>query len=206
MRNKMKVILTILILLFFVEAFSQNKENDSIYFKYNENYILFYENFKNLNYKEFERRVLQNISKTKTEGYFILKKTDTLYNLNPKQIFDLKEYVENRAFYYSGTYNKTINKDLLKEKIFNKYKVFIVKNNTFITIRQHPFENFYNSYYPIKYEDKNKYPTQLKDTLYLKYNKKYLIEKIHPYENYTYYYFKNSGNNGSFFLKQKIFH
>lgn len=45
--------------------------------------------------------------------------------------------------------------------------------------------------------------TYIRDTIFIKYDKKFLIKKIHPYKNYTYYYFKNSGNNGSFFLKEK---
>lgn len=202
MHNKTKFIF-IIVFFFTYGAYMQSEKKDSIYFQYDKNYILFYENLDFSNYKIFESNVIKNISKTGTEGYFLFKAIDTLYDLKPKQIFDLKDYVEKREFYYAGEHSQTVNKDFLKEKIFNKYKVFIVNNDSFITIRQHPFENFYNSYYPIKYHDKNKYPKPLKDTLFIKYDKKYLIRKVHPNEGYTYYYFKLSrGTDDVFFFAE----
>lgn len=200
MHNKTNFIF-IAVFFFFYGAYAQNKIKDSIFFLYDKDYILFYEDLDLPDYKAFESNVIKNMSKTETEGYFLFKKMDTVHNLEPKQILNLKEYVEKREFYYAGDYSRTINTDLLREKIFNKYQVFIVKNNSFIKIRQHPFESFYNSYYPIQYHDKNKYPKQLKDTLFIKYDKKYLIRNVHPYEGYTYYYFKlSTGADDAFYF------
>ena len=41
-----------------------------------------------------------------------------------------------------------------------------------------------------------------RDTVFINYDKTVLIEKKHPHKNYIYYLFKNSGNNGVFFLKE----
>ena len=36
--------------------------------------------------------------------------------------------------------------------------------------------------------------TNIKDTIFIKYDKKYLIKKTHPYKNYTFYSFKEDIN------------
>ncbi|WP_299778618.1 hypothetical protein [uncultured Formosa sp.] len=52
--------------------------------------------------------------------------------------------------------------------------------------------------------------TNVKDTLFIKYDKRYLIKKTHPYKHYTYYSFKEDVNSEDIFyliekrLNQKV--
>ena len=46
--------------------------------------------------------------------------------------------------------------------------------------------------------------TNIKDTIFIKYDKTFLIKKIHPIEKYTYYYFKEDVNSeDAFYLIEK---
>lgn len=187
-----RLLLVILTIIISTKSIAQNNTKDTLFFKYDKNYILFYEDYGkkfNSSYKDFEKEVLKNIHLTKTQGYFLLKKIDTLYSLTtPKEIYSLKDYVERKEFYIS---NRIIDIDYLKKELFNKYKIIIVTDNKYIEIRQNPHENFYNSYYPIKYADKVKYPKQMKDTLFIKYDSKLLSRKQHPLSKEFYFIIKD---------------
>ena len=63
--------------------FTQAQKKDTLYFNYDKHYILFSNDFENYSYKQFEQETIENIKWTGTEGYFLLKKIDTLYNLKP---------------------------------------------------------------------------------------------------------------------------
>ncbi len=41
-----------------------------------------------------------------------------------------------------------------------------------------------------------------KDSLFFKLDQEFLIPKVHPVDGYLYYVFKNSGNNGLFYLTE----
>jgi hypothetical protein len=183
----------IFILLISSNLIAQIQKKDTLYFSYDEKYILFSDlnNTEKFNYKEFEQKVVENIKWTGTEGYFNLIKVDTLYNLNPKNIYSLKGYVEQRKFYYPGKYSRTINRNVLKEKLFNKYVIFIVDDNHFIKIRQHPFENIYNSYYPIKFSDDKIITKPLRDTIFIKFDKNILTRKQERNGGKHYYLIKD---------------
>ncbi|WP_299121497.1 hypothetical protein [uncultured Tenacibaculum sp.] len=197
------------LLIISISCFSQSEKKDTIFFKLDKNYTLFfkdYEKWLNLSYKRFERELLKK-HVNNTHGYFMFKKLDTLYNLSAKKIYDLKNYVENREFYYPGKYSKIMNIQFLKEKLFNKYKVFIVTKKEFIEIRQSPYENFYHSFYPIKYENKNKYKPLIKDSLFFNYTDKLLSKKWkNPVSKEFSYQIKGNKNEGVvYFLELKIY-
>ncbi|MDO7173440.1 hypothetical protein [Mariniflexile sp. AS56] len=183
----------IFILLISTNVIAQIQKKDTLYFSYDEKYILFsdFNDTEKFNYKKFEQKVVKNIKWTGTEGYFLLKKLDTLYNLNPKKIHSLKGYVEQRSFYYPGKYSRTVNRKILKENLFNKYVIFIVDDNNFIKIRQHPNENIYNSYYPIKFSDDKIITKPLRDTIFIKFNKNILTRKQDVNGKNYYYLIKN---------------
>lgn len=202
----MKHVFLLISLLFFTIACFSQKKKDTLFFSYDKNYTLFYKDYKkwiDKDYKSYEEEVLKNIFFTKTEGYFLFKIKDTLYNLKPKRIFSLKDYVEKREFYIDGIYNKKIEKSKIKNKIFNNYKVFIVRKNFFIEIRQNPYENFYNSFYPIKYQNTENYPKQTKDTIFIKYDNNLLKKYKEPIDNYNYYLIKDSGTCGTISFEEK---
>lgn len=200
----MKNFILLVSLFFFICSYSQEQIKDTLFFKYDKNYMFFYaDNKKYKDYKELESVLIKNMNITKTEGYFTLNEIDTLYNLNPKKIYSLKEYVEKRKFYYDGSYGRVINSNILRREIFNKYNVFIVHGNNFIKIRQHPYEDFYSSYYPIRYHKNEKYPKQKKDTLFIKYNNGLLKKYKHPIDNYNYYLIKDSGTCGTISFEEK---
>jgi hypothetical protein len=190
---------------FLTASVGQEKQKDTLFFSYDENYILFqddYQKWFDVSYAEFEREILKNMHKTQTDGYFFFKKKDTLFDLLPQKILSLKDYVENRDFYYLGKYNRIIDREKLKDKIFNKYKVFVVKNNLSIEIRQHKYENFYNYYYPIKYQDQENFPKQVKDTLFFKYDNNYISTyKLRPN---TYFLVDNTGSTDSAFFFEEL--
>lgn len=80
-------------LLFFLlliswNLFSQN-EKDTLFFKADKDYILFNEDYKKWrapsSFKDFKREILKKFLLTNTQGYFMFKKIDTLYNLTPKK-------------------------------------------------------------------------------------------------------------------------
>lgn len=179
----------ILILFISSKLFAQVQNKDTLYFNHDEKYILFSDlyNSDNYSYKEFEQEVTENIKWTGTEGYFLFKIEDTLYNLNPKKIHSLKGYVEQRKFYYPGKYSRTINRKILKKEVFNKYVILLVDNNHYIKIRQHPHENFYNSYYPIKFSSNQIITKSLRDTIYINYDKNILQRKKNPNEEEFFY-------------------
>ncbi len=179
----------IFILLIFVSStfFAQPQKKDTLYFNYDRHYLLFSNDFENYNYKEFEQKRTENIKWTGTEGYFLLKKIDTLYNLKPNKVHSLKGYVEQRKFYYPGKYSRTINRNLLKKELFNKYVIFIVDKNRYIKIRQHPHENFYNSYYPIKFSSEKLITKPLRDTVFINYDEDILSREKNPNEKEFYY-------------------
>lgn len=205
------------ILFFPFMCFTQNKltktlkekslKIDTIFFKYEENYTLFIEDYKEYqkeSYKVYEKNILKN-HVNNTQGYFMFKKENIIYNLNPKKVFSLKKCVENEQFYYEGKYSKIININVLKEKIFKKYKVFIVNEDKFIAIRQHPNENFYYSFYPIRYQPKENYPPLIKDTLFIKYSKNMLTEFQYQHNKKINYKVKGTGlkDSGFMFLQEE---
>lgn len=181
------------ILLISSNLIAQIQKKDTLYFSYDEKYILFSDDndTENINYKNFEQKVVENIKWTGTEGYFYLTSIDTLYNLNPKKIYSLKGYVEQRKFYYPGKYSRTVNRKILKENLFNKYVIFIVDDNNFIKIRQHPYENIYNSYYPIKFSDDKIITKPLRDTVFIKFDKNILTRKQEVNGKNYFYLIKN---------------
>jgi len=177
-------------LLLFVSStlFGQVQKKDTLYFNYDVHYILFSNNYENYSYKEFEQKVTENIKWTGTEGYFLFKKSDTIYNLQPNKVHSLKGYVEQRKFYYPGKYSRTVNNTLLNNELFNKHIIFIVDNNNrFIKIRQNPYGHYYNSFYPIKFSSEKLIQKPLRDTIFLKYDEEILSRKKNPNENEFYY-------------------
>ncbi|MGG8496280.1 hypothetical protein ACQY1Q_07665 [Tenacibaculum sp. TC6] len=184
---------------------AQEGKQDTIFFKYDKNYVLFYDDYKkwwDLSYKDYENEILKNINLTNTQGYFMLKAVDTLYNLFPKKVFSLKKYVETRKFYYPGKYNKIVDINILKKELFNKYKVFFTTDdNGFIKIRQSPYENYYHSFYPIKYANKKKYPKQIKDTLFIKYDKDIFLKRRNPVSREISYLIKDRMYRSSEYIR-----
>ena len=91
--------------------------------------------------------------------------------LKPKKILSIKDYIENRNFYFDGKYNRIIDKWKLKDSLTDKYIIYFVNGNEFIQPRYLE----YHSYYPIG-KGENTITNKIKDTLFFKLDNDYVYE------------------------------
>ncbi|MGZ9677587.1 hypothetical protein [Flavobacterium sp. GNP001] len=84
----------------------------------------------------------------------------------------MKEYIENRKFYYDGRHNNLVDNYKLQDSLFNKYVIYFVNDNEFIQPRYLE----YKSYYPRRNKkgDWIANPNEKKDTLYFNLDNEYV--------------------------------
>lgn len=134
---------------------------------------------------------------TKTNGYiFFVGDGYLTKGLKPKKILSIKDYIENRKFFFDGKHNHIIDKWKLKDSLTDKYILYFVNGDEFIR----PRDLQYFSYYPIR-EGKNLHANNTKDTLFFKLDNNYMFESKNNLKSYI---LKDSSgsNNGTFFFQE----
>lgn len=196
----MKKILKALVILCSLFSFGQNK--DTLYFAIDKQYTIsptVTANMPNLSYIKYIDKIKKQKKLTQTNGYIYFIGNGILTKgLKPKKIHSIKEYIENRKFYYDGNYNQIIDEWKLRDQLIEKFVIFFVNKEEFIQ----PRFIEYQSYFPIP-EGENLIINNQKDTLVFKIDNQYLYESKN---NEGIYIFDDSSpiNNGTlFFVKQK---
>lgn len=180
---------------------AQEKTKDTLFFNIDPYYSIsptITPNISNRTYSEIEEVHKEQMQQTKTNGYVYFVGNGYLTkNLKPKKVLSIKDFIENRKFYFDGKYNRIVDKWKLKDSLVNKYTIYFVHGDEFIE----PRHLEYHSYYPIG-KGEAAIPNRVKDTLFFKLDKKYM--KSHP-EIPDHFYLGDSGNgttSGSFYFKK----
>jgi hypothetical protein len=181
----MKKYTSLLLLTFFSIAIlkAQERPKDTLFFNIDKYYTISPTIIPNLSKQTYLERVViekQQMNHTRTNGYiFFVGDGFLTKGLQPKKILSIKEYIENRKFYFDGKYNKIIDKRKLKDLLTDKYIIYFVNGNEFIQPRYLE----YCSYYPIG-KGENAINNKVKDTLFFKLDNKYIYQS--KYEPKTY--------------------
>ena len=186
MLNKKNISLCLLVLFSIGELKAQERSKDTLFFNIDKYYTLSPTITANLSEQTYPERLefeKEQMKQTKTNGYiFFVGDGYLIKGLKPKKILSIKDYIENRKFYFDGKYNKIIDKEKLKDSLTNKYTIFFVNGDEFIQ----PRFLEYSSYYPIR-DGENIITNKIKDTLFFKLDNNYI--------------FKPSSKSASFLLK-----
>lgn len=113
----MKILIAIVALFFLSSLKAQEKQKDTLFFKYDDKYIN--------TYKEIPSHFYLDDSSGGNNRSFFFKEGEVKNNLHPKKILSLKNFVHSSDFYDKK-------KKLKDEKIaafFSKYVIFLVKKN-----------------------------------------------------------------------------
>ena len=173
----MKKHISLLALFFFFITVlkAQEKSKDTLFFNVDKYYTTsptIIPNLSNQSYSERLERKKQQMNYTKTNGYlFFVGDGYLTKGLKPKKILSIKDYIENRKFYFDGKYNRIIDKWKLKDSLTDKYIIYFVNGNEFIQPRYLE----YHSYYPIG-KGENTINNKIKDTLFFKLDNDYVYE------------------------------
>lgn len=175
----MKAHLIIIFLFFFIVIpRAQERKKDTLFFNIDKYYIVsptIIPNLSNQTYSERVEAEKQQIKQTRTNGYiFFVGNGYLVKGLKPKKILSIKDYIENRKFYFDGKYNEIIDKRKLKDSLADKYIIYFVNGNEFIQPRYLE----YISYYPIN-NGENIITNKIKDTLFFKLDNKYVYKSKH---------------------------
>ncbi len=192
----MKKITTIILLtLFSIFIKAQEKTKDTLFFSFDKNYTILSENDSS-NYSDWIERTEEQMNQTKTNGFISFKTSDSpVKNLKPTKVLSIKEYVENRKFYFDGKFNKIVDNIKLKRFLTDKHIIYFVKENECLEAK----ELEYISYYPRRDKDWNVIQNPVKDTLFFEMDKKYVYQnKLFPRE----YFLREKGTDGVFFLEE----
>lgn len=198
----MKKHISLLLLTFFSIAVlkAQGRKKDTLFFSIDNYYTIsptITPNLSNQTYPEWLVVLKQQMNHTKTNGYIYFVGDGFLTtDLKPKKILSIKEYIENRKFYFDGKYNQIIDKWKLKDSLTDKYTIYFVNGNEFIKPR---YLEYY-SYYPIR-EGENVINNQIKDTLFFKLDNSYVYESKYVSKNYL-LRDSSGSNNGTFFFQE----
>ncbi|MDD5151200.1 MAG: hypothetical protein PHC28_12125 [Flavobacterium sp.] len=195
----MKTHISLLILSFFsiTVLTAQEKSKDTIFFNVDRYYTLsptMTPNLSNQTYSDKIELDKQRMIHTKTNGYiFFVGDGFLTKGLKPKQILSIKDYIENRKFYFDGKYNQIIDQWKLKDSLTDKYTIYFVNGNEFI----HPKFLEYHSYYPIG-KGENVITNKIKDTLFFKQDKSYVFESKYEPNSFL---LKDSKGNEIFYFR-----
>ncbi len=107
--------------MYFMNNFGQEQVKDTLFFKYDKDYII-----KSYNPNTFYLKDSSN------DGTFILIQSDTLYNLNPKKVLCFKKFVHSSKFYRKNGKRKLDDYGLYS--YLNKYILFFKKDKIFIRV------------------------------------------------------------------------
>ncbi|MDX6183583.1 hypothetical protein SGQ44_14720 [Flavobacterium sp. Fl-77] len=154
---------------------AQERDKDTLFFNIDKYYTIsptITSNLTNKTYLEIVEFQKQLMTNTKTNGYvYFIGDGILTKGLKPKKVLSIKDYVENRKFYLDGKYNKIIDDGKLKDSLTDKYKIFFINGDEFIS----PRVLEYYSYYPIREGDKV-IQNKIKDTLFFKLDNDYVYE------------------------------
>lgn len=196
----MKTYIIIISFFFFLSSLiAQKKEKDTLFFRIDKYYTISPTITPNLNYKTYSDWIevtKEQMDHTKTNGYISFIGDGYLTkNLKPKKILSIKEYIENRKFYFDGKYNQIIDKWKLKDSLTDKYIIYFVKGDEFIQ----PRILEYDSYYPRRDKDWNVVQNKVKDTLFFKLDNEYVYQSENISEEY---FIKDAIGNERLFFKK----
>lgn len=196
----------LLIIFFFLVTFlkAQEKDKDTLFFNLDKYYTIsptITPNLINKNYLEIVELQKKLMEHTKTNGYIYFIGDGILTKgLKPKKILSIKDYIENRKFYLDGKYNKIVDEGKLSDSLIDKYKIFFVNGDEFISPRLIK----YNSYYPLREGDKN-IMNKIKDTLFFKLDNDYVYKSKDAYKSKYIsidYLIKDNSTDEVFFFKE----
>lgn len=178
--------------------FAQKK--DTLYFSIDKYYTIsptINSNLGKETYLEWIKMTNKYMNRTKTNGYIFFIGDDYLTkNLKPKKVLSIKEYIENRKFYYDGKYNQIVDQKKLQDSLTDKNVIYFVNGDEFIKSLQLN----YNSYYPRRDKDWNVIKNKIKDTLYFKLDNEYIYQStIYP----EWYLIKDSNKNQHIFFQKE---
>lgn len=196
----MKQLITTIVFIISIYSYSQNK--DTLFFAIDSNYTIsptVKANMPNLKYNEYMEKIKKQKELTQTNGYIYFIGNGVLTKgLKPKKIHSIKEYVENRKFYYDGKYNEIINKWKLQDSLTNKFIILFVNGEEFIQ----PRILEYKSYFPI-IEKENRIFNNNKDTLFFKLENETLYESKHEAKKIYLNRYHYQGDEVFYFKKNK---
>ena len=118
----MKNIFFISIVLISFIITGQEVEKDTLYFKFDREYIQIYDITPDKYY----------LNDSSDDGAFFFEKIKTYYNLTPKKIVSLKEFVRHSCFYNSKRRRKFDDEGFYN--YLGNYTVFLVKEEVFIKV------------------------------------------------------------------------
>lgn len=200
----MKKQIFIAIILLFTNHFNaQEKTKDTLFFGTDR----FYTVSPTLNpellhqtYAELEETHKEQLKQTGTNGYiYFTGKVNPAIPLKSHKVLSIKDYIENRKFYFDGIHNKIIDKWKLEDSLTKKYKILFVNGGEII---ESDVVN-YSSYYPIGKGD-DAIVNTVKDTLFFRLDTPY-IQTFPEIPNH-FYISDSKGSNGSFyFSKVKVY-
>ena len=172
----MKTHILVILSLFFLNPLkAQEKSKDTLFFNMDKYYTISPTIIPNLSKQTYPERMViekQQMNHTKTNGYiFFVGNGFLTKGLKPKKILSIKNYIENRKFYFDGKYNRIIDKWKIKDSLTDKYIIYFVNGNEFIQPRYLE----YHSYYPIG-KGENAITNKIKDTLFFKLDNDYVYE------------------------------
>lgn len=197
---KSHITFTLILLCFIVNLIAQEKTKDTLFFSIDKYYTIsptISPNISNQTYEQQMKSEKEQIMHTKTNGYvFFIGNGYLTKGLKPKKILSIKDYLENRKFYFDGVYNKIIDKRKLEDSLINKYKIYFVNGDEFIEPRYFK----YNSYYPIG-KGENAITNKIKDTLFFKLDNEYVYKSKNGSKDYL---LKDSSRifDGTFFFNK----
>jgi len=179
------------------------QEKDTLFFAIDKYYTIsptLTANLDTENYSQWIKTTNENMNRTKTNGYiFFIGDGYLIKNLKPKKILSIKEYIENRKFYFDGKYNQIVDKRKLQDSLINKHIIYFVNGNQFIR----PRELDYISYYPRRDRNWKVVQNNIKDTLYFKLDNEYIYQStINP----EWYLIKDSTDNQQIFFQKGDLH
>ncbi|MEO8237434.1 MAG: hypothetical protein ABI576_04940 [Flavobacterium sp.] len=172
----MKTFILIILLSLFplILLKAQEKEKDTLFFSIDKYYTIsptITPNMSKQTYPELVEAHKRQMKQTQTNGYiYFIGNGYLTKNLKPKKILSIKDYIENRKFYFDGTHNKIIDKQKLEDSLISKYKIFFVNGNEFIQSRYLE----YRSYYPLRDKDWNVIENKVKDTLFFRLDNEFI--------------------------------
>lgn len=196
----MKTYVIVIFSFFIVNSlFAQQKEKDTLFFSIDKYYTIsptITPNLDNETYLDWIEITKEYMNHTKTNGYISFIGDGYLTkDLKPKKILSIKEYIENRRFYYDGKYNQIVDKLKLKDSLTDKYIIYFVNGDEFIR----PRELEYISYFPRRDKDWNVVQNKVKDTLFFKLDKEYIYQSKNNTESY---FIKDASDNEHIYFQK----
>ena len=180
---------------------AQEKDKDTLFFNIDKYYTISPTISANSLHQTYEKQVeaeKEQMSHTKTNGYiFFVGNGYLTKGLKPKKILSIKDYLENRKFYFDGIHNKIIDKWKLKDSLTNKYIIYFVYGDEFIQPRYLE----YKSYYPLRDKNWNIINNEVTDTLFFKFDSKYINTYV-EIPNHFYLNDSSGSSNGTFFFQK----